>query len=147
MSVERSAGTQVVEFELGAERYCLDIDDVAEVVDVRTVTKLPNAPRHVRGVMDLRGRTTTIVDPTHQLGIDGADEETHVVVFDTELTDGASVGWVVGRVDEVSRVDPDAVDETAVDHEPRARGVVRRDDELFVWLEPQLSDGTVDRRN
>lgn len=145
-TVQPSAGTQVLEFRLGSDRYCVDIRAVAEIVDVRTVTPLPNAPRHVRGVMDLRGRTTTIVDPTVRLGLEktGAEGAGRILVFDPDHTDDASMGWVVDEVDEVSDVSPDAVDEAPVDHDPCARGVVRRDDGLVVWLRPELSDASSD---
>jgi purine-binding chemotaxis protein CheW len=140
---QSSAGTQVLEFRLGSDRYCVDISYVAEIVDVHGVTPVPNAPRHVRGVMDLRGRTTTIIDPTVRLNLDATSEADRIIVFDPEHADGESVGWVVDEVDEVSSVPPDAVDEAPVQHEQSARGIVRRDDGLVIWLRPETA--TADR--
>ena len=69
---------QVLEFALGDETYCVSIDYVTEIVDVGELTTVPNAPRHVEGVMDLRGRTTSIVDPKTVFDIGGrADAEIH----------------------------------------------------------------------
>ena len=66
---------QMLEFELGGETYCVDIGYVSEIVDRGSVTPVPNAPDFVEGVMDLRGRTTSIVDPKTLLNV-GTESET-----------------------------------------------------------------------
>ncbi|MFN1126905.1 chemotaxis protein CheW, partial [Halobacterium salinarum] len=50
--------TDVLEFSLGAGRYCIDIAHVDEIVDAgEDVTPIPNSEQHVIGVVDLRGET------------------------------------------------------------------------------------------
>ncbi|MEF8772672.1 chemotaxis protein CheW [Halodesulfurarchaeum sp.] len=54
----------VLKFSLGDGRYCIDISHVEEIVDANEeITPDPNADDHIVGVVDLRGETTTIVDP------------------------------------------------------------------------------------
>lgn len=61
---------QVLTFTLNEETYCVDIDHVTEIVEAGDVTAIPNAPAHVEGMMDLRGNTTTIIDPRGPLGVE-----------------------------------------------------------------------------
>jgi purine-binding chemotaxis protein CheW len=131
--------TQVLEFELGTERYCVDIRYVAEIVDMDELTPVPNTPEHVEGVMDLRGRTTSIVNPRTVLGVtengDGARER--VVVFDPdELPEQGAVGWVVDGVDQVTHIDPANADDPPGEDDA-VEGVVQRDDGFLVWVSPE----------
>ena len=129
--------SQVLEFELGDETYCVSIDHVTEIVDMGDVTVVPNSPPHVEGVMDLRGATTTIIAPKRLLAIPDGGEEMRIVVFDpSTFDDDQSVGWVVDSVNEVTRVVEDDVDDSPTDDE-YIRGIVKRDGEFVVWLKPR----------
>lgn len=129
--------TQVLEFDLGAETYCVDIGYVAEIVDTDELTRIPNSPRHVKGVMDLRGRTTSIIDPKSVFGIDSTGDEKRIIVFDPEETDTqGAIGWVVDEVDQVVPVDPESVDDSPLDDEA-IEGIVKREDAFVIWVSPR----------
>ena len=129
--------TQVLEFGLGEETYCLDIGYIDEIVDAGDLTTIPNSPRHVEGVMDLRGQTTTIIDPKTLLGVEGDTESERIVVFDPEgVEDGGTVGWTVDEVYQVRDVAPDQVDDATTATEDAVRGIVKDDDRFVVWVEP-----------
>jgi purine-binding chemotaxis protein CheW len=137
-AVDEREITQVLEFGLGDETYCLDIGYIDEIVDAGDLTAIPNSPRHVEGVMDLRGKTTTIIDPKTLLGIpeDGARER--IIVFDPKETDdGSTVGWVVDEVFQVRDVSPDQVDEATTASDDDVRGIVKGEDRFVVWVEPR----------
>nr|WP_238993910.1 chemotaxis protein CheW [Halobellus captivus] len=128
---------QVLEFELGAETYCVDIDYVSEIVDRGSLTSVPNAPAYVEGVMDLRGRTTSIVNPKTLLNVEDTGEASRIVIFDPKrFEDAAAVGWLVDEVDQVIRVSMDDVEEPPMEHGDFIEGIVRRDDDLVVWISP-----------
>ncbi|WP_425604207.1 chemotaxis protein CheW [Halobellus salinisoli] len=128
---------QVLEFELGEETYCVDIDYVSEIVDRGSLTSVPNAPPYVEGVMDLRGRTTSIVNPKTLLNVDNTSEASRIVIFDAkQFADAAAVGWLVDEVDQVIRVSMDDVEEPPMEHGDFIEGIVRRDDDLVVWISP-----------
>ena len=129
---------QVLEFRLGGERYCVSIDYVTEIVDVGEVTAVPNAPRHVEGVMDLRGRTTSIVDPRTVFGIGGNGDAERIVVYDPEVVgDDTAAGWLVDGVDRVSTVDPEEVDDSPAADDEAVDGVVKRGEDFVVWVDPR----------
>lgn len=131
---------KVLEFGLGEDRYCLQINTIDEIVDAGELTPIPNSPSHVDGVMDLRGRTTTIVDPKKLFDIDEDGARSRILVFEQDAVDDEStVGWLVDDVYQVRDVPVDEVDETTIGADRGIRGVVHGDDgSLVVWLEPKI---------
>jgi purine-binding chemotaxis protein CheW len=131
---------QVLEFKLGEEQYCVSIDYVTEIVDVGELTTVPNSPAHVEGVMDLRGRTTSIVDPKviFELKKDDADTQ-RIIVFDPEIVeDQGAAGWLVDEVNQVVQIDLDDVDESPAEDEDAIEGVIKQEKENFViWVNPE----------
>jgi len=133
--------TKVLEFGLGDGTYCLDIGVIDEIVDAGELTRIPNSPNHVEGVMDLRGRTTTIVDPKTLFSIDETGPQERIVVFDDgELDEGGTVGWMVDEVFQVRDVDPDDVDQGTTVEDEGVRGIVKSDDRFVVWVSPDVDD-------
>jgi len=139
-TASRARTVQLLEFELGSETYAVDIAHVAEIVDVNDLTVVPNAPRHVEGVMDLRGKTTTIVDPKSVFGIDDDGARQRIVVFDQDHTiGGKAVGWIVDEVEQVVEVDREDVEPSPVDDDA-VHGVIKREGEFVIWVRPTVLD-------
>jgi purine-binding chemotaxis protein CheW len=142
---EATATGQVLEFELGTETYCVDIDYVTEIVDVGELTALPNAPDYVRGVMDLRGRTTAIVDPRVIFDIDEneAVTEKRIIVFDPEIiANRKAAGWLVDEVHQVVKLDEETIEDAPESGREAVRGVIKHDeddedDSFVIWVDPQ----------
>lgn len=131
---------QVLEFALGQETYCVDIEYIAELVDMGDITPVPNTPRHVEGVMDLRGRTTSIVDPKTVLGISGSGPRKRIIVFDPDkVGDQGAVGWIADEVYEVVRVDEEEIEESPGSDE-EVVGIVKRDGDFKVMVDPESFD-------
>jgi purine-binding chemotaxis protein CheW len=130
---------QVLEFELGEETYCVSIDCVTEIVDVGELTPVPNSPPHIEGVMDLRGRTTSIVNPKAVFDIDADTDAQRIVVFEPEIVgDQAAAGWLVDEVDQVVQVDHGDVDESPAEDDRAIHGVIKQESGAFViWVDPK----------
>jgi purine-binding chemotaxis protein CheW len=127
---------QVLEFRLGEETYCVSIEFVTEIVDMGELTPIPNSPPHVEGIIDLRGSTTSIIDPKVGLGIDGELGD-RIVIFDSDIfDDDRSVGWAVDSVEEVSEIADEDVDDSPVDKD-HIRGLIKRESDFIVWIDPQ----------
>jgi purine-binding chemotaxis protein CheW len=138
-AAETETETRVLEFELGGERYCIAIDYVEEIVKKDHVTRVPNTPSFVRGVVDLRGQITTILDPKESIGIDSAGAEELIVVFDGEtFEDQGHIGWLVDEVRQVTPITESEVKESPVDKQ-HVNGVVERDDEFVIWIDPDIA--------
>jgi purine-binding chemotaxis protein CheW len=134
---ESAREVQVLEFTLGSETYAVDIDYVSEIVDRGTLTTVPNAPHFVEGVMDLRGRTTSIVNPKQLLDVAPGDDSKRIVIFDPgKFDDEAAVGWLVDEVDQVVRVGADDVERPPLETNESIEGIIKRDGELVIWISP-----------
>jgi len=131
--------TQVLEFGLGDETYCLDIDVIDEIVDAGQLTRIPNSPPHVEGVMDLRGRTTSIINPKTVFNIDQEGERNRIIVFDPDaIGDQGTIGWIVDEVFQVTDITPDDVDETTTANDENVHGIVKGENKFVVWVDPDI---------
>ncbi|HOJ95390.1 MAG TPA: chemotaxis protein CheW [Methanospirillum sp.] len=139
---------QVVEFLLGQEHFAIDLFDVKEVVEYTRITKLPNSPSYIKGIIDLRGEITTIIDLKQQLGITSthttSEEETRIIVLDDRITH-SKIGIMVDDVLTVSTYYASQVDETATsgDDSSHILGIIKKkvkdkdkeSTELVIWLD------------
>ena len=101
------AGTiDVVEFELGGERYALDINLAREIVEMMPITPIPRAPPFISGVINLRGEITNIMNLNTLLGLPGKDvrENQKIIVLVPEAAKGNNIGIIVDDVSSVRQV-------------------------------------------
>ncbi len=128
---------ELLSFRLGGEEYAIVIDDVKEVLKLRDLTMVPNAPDYVLGVMSLRGTMLPVMDLCKRLGIQrpARGEKTRILVVSPDEEDA---GLMVDRVSGVIRVMPDAIKPVPENIEHGAeflRGIVRREDKLYILLD------------
>lgn len=107
---------QVLEFLLGKEPFVIDLCDVREVVDFTIITLLPNSPTYIRGIIDLRGNRTFIMDLRIRLDIKGgkhgSTDNSRIIVLD-ENTAKVKNGILVDNVTLVSTFEKSQVDFTS----------------------------------
>jgi purine-binding chemotaxis protein CheW len=99
---------QFITFTLGNEEYGIDIMVVREIKGWTDTTMIPNAPPHVRGVINLRGVIVPIFDLRARFGV-GLTVPTsmHVVIIVAAGT--RTVGLLVDTVSDIISVDPKAI--------------------------------------
>ena len=105
---------QVLTFVLGNETYGVDILRVQEIRGWSAVTKIPHAPAHVLGVLNLRGSIVPIVDLRMRFMLKHAEYTplTVIIVLSVESAAGRRDFGVV--VDGVS----DVIDVASTDIKP-----------------------------
>lgn len=105
---------QVLTFVLGNETYGVDILRVQEIRGWSAVTKIPHAPPHVLGVLNLRGAIVPIVDLRMRFALEQAEYTavTVIIVMSVSTPAGRRDFGVV--VDGVS----DVVDVNSADVKP-----------------------------
>ncbi len=135
---------ELLSFRLGGEEYAVKVDDVREVLKIRELTLVPNAPDYILGVMSLRGAMLPVIDLSRRLGITQAarDEKTRILVVSPDEED---VGFMVDRVSGVLKVTPDAIKPVPENIEHGAeflRGIVRKEDRLYILLDLMKSVGS-----
>ena len=94
---------QLVSFKIGKEEYGVDILNVQEINKMTTITKVPNAPAFVEGVINLRGRVIPVVNLRIKMSMPNKeyDKDTRIIVVDLL---GKTVGFLVDSVSEVLRI-------------------------------------------
>jgi purine-binding chemotaxis protein CheW len=97
---------EVVEFELGRERYALDINLVREIVEMIPITPIPRAPPFISGVINLRGEITNIMNLNTLLGLPEEEirDNQKIIVLVPEAAKGNNVGIIVDDVSSVRQV-------------------------------------------
>jgi purine-binding chemotaxis protein CheW len=95
---------RLIVFRACDEWFSLPIEWVREIQPLERVTRVPNAPADVLGVLNLRGRVLTLYDLAGCLGIpSGAQPNTHAVVLDLADPD-LSVGIAAQRIAQVREI-------------------------------------------
>lgn len=129
---------QLVSFNIGDEEFGVDILKVQEINRMVEITKVPQAPHYVEGVINLRGKVIPIVDlrKRFNLEVKEYDKNTRIVVVDIE---GAIIGMVVDSVSEVLRLPADTIEPppeivTGVNSE-YIKGVAKLEDRLLIFLD------------
>lgn len=138
--VLKETATQEIEllsFRLGEESYTVLVKDVQEVLRVRDLTLVPNAPSYILGLTSLRGTMLPVIDPCKRLGlpVGTRDEKARIIVVSL---DDENVGLIVDRVTGVLRIMPEAIKPTPENIAQGAeflRGIVRKDDILYILLD------------
>jgi len=94
---------QLVSFNLGDEDFGVDINQVQEIVRLSAITRVPQAPGYMEGVLNLRGNVLPVVNLRTRLGLPPVDhtEASRIVVLDIG---GAKTGAIVDRVTGVLRM-------------------------------------------
>jgi purine-binding chemotaxis protein CheW len=133
---------QVLTFVLGTETYGVDILRVQEIRGWSSVTKIPHAPSHVLGVLNLRGSIVPIVDLRMQFNLERAEYTavTVIIVLSVQSRKGRrDFGVVVDGVSDVVDVNsaqvkpaPDLGSREATEH---IRGLMPIADRMVVLLD------------
>ena len=97
---------QLVSFKIGNEEFGVDILNVQEINRMTQITKVPNSPEYVEGVINLRGKIIPVIDLRSRIGIEKkeADKNTRIVVVEIQEK---IIGFIVDAVKEVLRIPAD----------------------------------------
>lgn len=98
------SGDQFLTFIMADEEYGVDILSVQEIRGWENATPIPNAPSHVKGVINLRGTIVPIIDLREKFGMKAVEYGplTVVIVLKVDTSRGSKVMGIV--VDAVSDV-------------------------------------------
>ncbi|MFA7227886.1 MAG: chemotaxis protein CheW [Melioribacteraceae bacterium] len=94
---------QLVSFKIASEEFGVDILNVQEINKLTEITRVPNSPDFVEGVINLRGRVIPVVNLRIKMGMPNKeyDKDTRIIVVDLS---GKTVGFLVDSVSEVLRI-------------------------------------------
>lgn len=95
---------QLVGFRIADEEFGVDITKVQEIIRMVDITRVPNTPDFVEGVINLRGKVIPIIDMRKRLDLASKpyDKDTRITVVEIE---NRIVGFIVDSVSEVIRIE------------------------------------------
>lgn len=91
---------KIVAFTLAEEEYGFDIKYVQSIERVQQITRVPNAPNYVKGVINLRGNVTPVIDLRSKLNFEHTDNTDDTRVIITKYDD-LELGFIVDQTKDV----------------------------------------------
>ena len=144
---------QFVTLGIDREVFALPVEVVREILDMRPMFRIPEAPHYLAGLIDVRGRGVPVIDLRARLGLPLAapTEATRIVVLEAAIGGrDLQIGLVTDRVFEVASLDGGLL-EAAPDigvrwRSEHIRGVGRRGETFVVVFDLEqlvASDGAM----
>jgi purine-binding chemotaxis protein CheW len=129
-------------FKLDGDEFAVEVLKSREIVDLKSVTKVPQGPEFMLGVINLRGSVVPVIDMRLKFGMEkaGSTQSTSIVVMDVLVGgDSIIVGAVVDSVEEVIELDDGQIEPA-----PRIgtrlntefiKGLGKQDDQFLIILD------------
>ena len=130
------AAREFLTFTLGAEEYGVDILKVQEIRGYDTVTRIPDTPAFIKGVINLRGQVMPVIDLSARLGKGVAEDGPRQVIIVIESGDDVA-GLLVDAVCDSFIVDADQINpppSMGEENSPLVSAVITSDTGMTVLL-------------
>jgi purine-binding chemotaxis protein CheW len=104
---------QLVTLGIDQEVFAVPVEAVVEILDMRPMFRLPDAPSFLAGLIDVRGRSVPVIDLRIKLGLPSMDatDMTRILVLEIDLKSRRLVlGLIADRVFEVMALDRDRIE-------------------------------------
>lgn len=129
---------KLIVFELKGEEYAIPVQQVRSIEKLMPITRVPNVAPYIKGVINLRGVITPIVDlrSRFELEVQPPTESCRIIIT---VVEDLEVGFVVDAANDVVDITEEAI-EPAPDvvgsvENKYVKGVVKIDKRLFVCLD------------
>jgi len=122
------------------EDYGIQVENVREIRLLENITRVPNAPVYVKGVMNLRGKIISVVDVKKLLGFSASEENngtSRILIADVN---DILTGFLVDEVSDVLRISSKEVESdisSELKTEQYIKGVIKTGEKLIILLELQ----------
>lgn len=129
-----------VSFRLADETFAFPVETIQEILRVGTITRVPDAPHPVRGIVNLRGRVVPVVDLRVRLGLkaEAPGPRSRILVAGVR---GRVIGLLVDAVEQVVRLDRNRFEAPPADvmteQSAYITAVYQHDGALFILLDPE----------
>ncbi|MDD1728501.1 MAG: chemotaxis protein CheW [Methanospirillum sp.] len=138
---------QVVVFLLNKEKFAINLFDVKEIVEYTKITPVPGSDRYIKGIIDLRGEITTIIDLKEKMRITSGStqhNQSRIIVIDNSVTK-SKTGILVDDVTTVLSTTQSQIDYDTCggSHSSHILGIIRQKQgdqdsekaDLIIWID------------
>lgn len=114
-SISRNLEGKYLTFKLGEESYGIPVLKVREIIQLTPITKVPQLPHHIKGVINLRGKVIPVADLRLRFALENPQdtEFTCIIVVQIARQNGndAWMGLIVDAVEEVANIRESEIEE------------------------------------
>jgi purine-binding chemotaxis protein CheW len=100
---------QLVVFRLANEFFGIDIASVESIVKMQDITRLPQTPDFLEGIINLRGKILPVVDLRKRLNLPAMEKTLESRIVITSFS-AATIGLIVDNVEEVIDIDDNLIE-------------------------------------
>jgi len=138
-------------FMLGDESFAVPVENVLEVLQKQTITRVPKTPPHILGIINFRGDILPVFDTRQKFNQTATNqaEARIIVVFEIKEGNGkttiAATADAVKDVIEINHSEIKSVPELGLDYDSRfISGAIRRNDTFILMLDIEKVFSTSD---
>ena len=104
---------QYLTFKLADEIFAFDVAKVREILELVSITKVPQTPDYMRGVINLRGSVVPVIDLRLSFGMQSSEQTVNTCIIVVEVSlDGETIvlGILADSVQEVVEMEPNQIE-------------------------------------
>lgn len=128
---------KVIVFQLADKEYAIPVSNVQGIEKLMHITRVPKTPSFVKGVINLRGVVTPLIDLRERFGIPASKNEdtTRIIIVTLEEMD---VGFIVDSANDVLDIPVNAIEAqpevVGSNEEDFISGVAKIENRLLILL-------------
>lgn len=126
---------QIVVFKLGDEHFAVETDRVQSINDIMSITRVPKAPKYIKGLINLRGSIKSLVDLNLLLNVNHENEQNNIIILTVE---DEEIGILVDEVEEVLDIEEKSIQKLDKDFDktqPYLKGILNYEDKLLTIID------------
>ena len=126
---------QIVVFKLGDEHFAVETDRVQSINDIMSITRVPKAPKYIKGLINLRGSIKSLVDLNLLLNVNRENEQNNIIILTVE---DEEIGILVDEVEEVLDIEEKSIQKLDKDvdkTQPYLKGILNYEDKLLTIID------------
>ena len=115
MELESYNPIQYIVVKFGDEQFGIDIKYIDNIVRMQRITRVPNVPAYIKGVINLRGEVVPVVSLRLKMGLeeDEITKLTRIIII--KLENGEVIGVLVDAVKEVVTLNAREIEKVSYD--------------------------------
>lgn len=123
---------QFIIFRLGSEFFATETEKIQNISDMMQITKVPTAPSHIMGLINLRGSIKPLVNISMLLNVEEDNKDSNIIIL--KLQD-EEIGIKVDEVIEVVEIEQANIQNVANDSKDYIKGVIELNNNLLTIID------------
>lgn len=123
---------QFIIFRLGSEFFATETEKIQNISDMMQITKVPTAPNHIMGLINLRGSIKPLVNISMLLDVEEDNIDSNIIILKFQ---DEEIGIKVDEVIEVVEIEQSKVQNVASDGKEYIKGVIEFNNNLLTIID------------